>query len=99
MAAELRAPNGSCALHGARPVLWQRHDRRGRAASRPPVRGDRTESGLRRDGAPSDGERRPMAPRRNQKSSHRMSAIAPELVSVKTLSRLLDISEKTIWDW
>jgi excisionase family DNA binding protein len=22
-----------------------------------------------------------------------------ELVSVKTLSRLLDISEKTIWDW
>jgi excisionase family DNA binding protein len=28
-----------------------------------------------------------------------MSAIEPELVSVKTLSRLLDISEKTIWDW
>ena len=23
----------------------------------------------------------------------------PDLVSVKTLSRLLDISEKTIWDW
>ena len=23
----------------------------------------------------------------------------PELVSVKTLSRRLDISEKTIWDW
>lgn len=23
----------------------------------------------------------------------------PELVSVKTLSRLVDISEKTIWDW
>jgi predicted DNA-binding transcriptional regulator AlpA len=28
-----------------------------------------------------------------------MSACEPELVSVKTLSRLLDISEKTIWDW
>jgi excisionase family DNA binding protein len=23
----------------------------------------------------------------------------PDLVSVRTLSRLLDISEKTIWDW
>jgi predicted DNA-binding transcriptional regulator AlpA len=28
-----------------------------------------------------------------------MTAIDPELVSVKTLARLLDISEKTIWDW
>ena len=28
-----------------------------------------------------------------------MSVNEPELVSVKTLSRLLDISEKTIWDW
>jgi predicted DNA-binding transcriptional regulator AlpA len=28
-----------------------------------------------------------------------MSAIEPELVSVKTLSCLLDISKKTIWDW
>lgn len=27
------------------------------------------------------------------------SVIEPELVSVKTLGRLLDISEKTIWDW
>jgi predicted DNA-binding transcriptional regulator AlpA len=27
------------------------------------------------------------------------SLIEPELVSVKTLGRLLDISEKTIWDW
>jgi predicted DNA-binding transcriptional regulator AlpA len=25
--------------------------------------------------------------------------VAPELVSVRTLSRLLDVSEKTIWDW
>ena len=23
----------------------------------------------------------------------------PELVSVKTLSRMIDVSEKTIWDW
>lgn len=28
-----------------------------------------------------------------------MNTNDPELVSVKTLSRLLDISEKTIWDW
>jgi len=28
-----------------------------------------------------------------------MSASDLELVSVKTLSHLLDISEKTIWDW
>jgi len=28
-----------------------------------------------------------------------MSTIEPELVSVKTLSCLLDISPKTIWDW
>ena len=28
-----------------------------------------------------------------------MNTDGPELVSVKTLSRLLDISEKTIWDW
>ena len=28
-----------------------------------------------------------------------MNESDPELVSLKTLSRLLDISEKTIWDW
>ncbi len=28
-----------------------------------------------------------------------MSGSEPELVSVRTLSRFLDISEKTIWDW
>ena len=28
-----------------------------------------------------------------------MSGTEPELVSVRTLSCLLDISEKTIWDW
>lgn len=28
-----------------------------------------------------------------------MSTREPELVSVKTLSHVLDISEKTIWDW
>jgi len=28
-----------------------------------------------------------------------MNGEEPKLVSVKTLSRLLDISEKTIWDW
>lgn len=28
-----------------------------------------------------------------------MNAYDQELVSVKTLSQLLDISEKTIWDW
>lgn len=28
-----------------------------------------------------------------------MSENDPEFVSVKTLSRLLEISEKTIWDW
>ena len=28
-----------------------------------------------------------------------MTTSEPELVSVRTLSRLLDISEKTIWDW
>jgi len=28
-----------------------------------------------------------------------MNGIQLELVSVKTLSRLLDISEKTVWDW
>lgn len=28
-----------------------------------------------------------------------MSTGEPELVSVKTLSHLLDISDKTIWDW
>jgi excisionase family DNA binding protein len=33
------------------------------------------------------------------KIDDRMSVIEPELASVKTLSRLLDISEKTIWDW
>jgi predicted DNA-binding transcriptional regulator AlpA len=29
----------------------------------------------------------------------KMDTIAAELVSVRTLARLLDISEKTIWDW
>jgi hypothetical protein len=28
-----------------------------------------------------------------------MNTSEPEMVSVRTLSRLLDISEKTIWDW
>lgn len=28
-----------------------------------------------------------------------MSNSPPEFVSVKTLARLLDISEKTLWDW
>lgn len=28
-----------------------------------------------------------------------MTTNCPELVSVKTLSERLDISEKTIWDW
>jgi predicted DNA-binding transcriptional regulator AlpA len=28
-----------------------------------------------------------------------MSVNGQELVSVKTLSQLLDISEKTVWDW
>jgi len=28
-----------------------------------------------------------------------MEGIGRELVSVKTLSRILDIPEKTIWDW
>jgi predicted DNA-binding transcriptional regulator AlpA len=28
-----------------------------------------------------------------------MNSAEQELVSVKSLSRLLDISEKTIWDW
>lgn len=25
--------------------------------------------------------------------------MSPEMVSVRTLSRILDVSEKTIWDW
>ncbi len=29
----------------------------------------------------------------------KMDSVSPELVSVRTLARLLDISEKTIWDW
>jgi predicted DNA-binding transcriptional regulator AlpA len=28
-----------------------------------------------------------------------MNTSEPEMVSVRTLSHLLDISEKTIWDW
>lgn len=30
---------------------------------------------------------------------NRIDIDEPELASVRTLSRLLDISEKTIWDW
>jgi predicted DNA-binding transcriptional regulator AlpA len=28
-----------------------------------------------------------------------MENYEPELVSVKTLSRMIDVSQKTIWDW
>ena len=35
----------------------------------------------------------------HRQSTDLMNTSGPELVSVRTLSRLLDISEKTIWDW
>jgi len=28
-----------------------------------------------------------------------LRVVTPELMSVRTLSRLIDVSEKTIWDW
>lgn len=35
----------------------------------------------------------------NKREENTIALIEPELISVKKLGRMLDISEKTIWDW
>jgi predicted DNA-binding transcriptional regulator AlpA len=45
------------------------------------------------------GESEELGGYENGHTEKRYRNMEPELISVRTLSQLLDISEKTIWDW